>query len=65
MSKKNEGTKCCGEHLNEGATPFTAEPYFSIFSGKGKRQTFCSKCGQELPSNEPPNIRIPVIRFFL
>ena len=65
MSKKNEGPQCCGESLNEGAIPFTAKPYFSIFSGKGKQQTYCSECGRELPSNELPNIRIPVIRFIL
>ncbi len=64
MSKKNEGPQCCSEP-NEGAIPFTAKPYFSIFSEREKHQTYCSECGRELPSNDLPNIRIPVIRFFL
>ena len=65
MSKKNERSECCGEHLNEGAISFTAKPYASIFSAKGKQQTYCSECGRELRLNELPSIRIPVIRFFL
>ncbi len=65
MSKKNERPECCSENLNERAVSFTAKPYFSIFSGTGKQQTYCSECGRELPLNEPPGIRIPVIRFFL
>ena len=65
MSKKNEMPECCSENLNEGAISFTAKPYFIIFSGTGKQQTYCSDCGRELPLHEPPSIRIPVIRFFL
>lgn len=65
MSKKNERSECCDEPLNEGGISFTAKPYFSIFSATGKQQTYCSECGRELPLNEPPSIRIPVIRFFL
>ena len=65
MSKKNERSECCPEHLSEGAIPFTAKPYASLFSATGKQQTYCSECGRELPVNEFPSIRIPVIRFFL
>lgn len=65
MSKKNEGSECCSEHLNERAISFTAKPYASLFSATGKQQTYCSECGRELPLNELPSIRIPVIRFFL
>ena len=65
MSKKKERSECCSENLNEGAVSFAAKPYYSIFPGQGKQQAYCSECGRELPLNELPNSRIPVIRFFL
>ena len=45
MSKKNQRSECCSEHLGEGAISFTAKPYASIFSAKGKQPTYCTECG--------------------